>query len=203
MNYLKSILFVAIVNGYVLFTKAEKIPFSSLSYTTLKELCGNQYIQYNLLIDAGKLSRELINNYGNCTDTTHQDKIKKLVEYILPCFDNETTPNENELTQIYSNITEKLCINYEIVNFLENNKKCIKSDNEEFMKCLSKNVDENKLESDNFYQMLALTLSKTDCNFFKNMYNCIVNSFNDNCKSEAKIFKIILSKFALNLKCAK
>ncbi|XP_051168637.1 uncharacterized protein LOC127286297 isoform X3 [Leptopilina boulardi] len=201
MKYLKIILLIVIiVNDYVSLATKEKMGFHNMTFTEFKQACKNKN---HRLTEARKITNKLRDDFtGNCTDSNHQKKIKDLVNEILPCLDKNSQPNEAELKTIYKEITTKLCIHYEYVNFKRKNENCFKTDDLAYP-CLYKNFKTFRPEFNKLFSTLAMTHSHQECNFIKLKMACLSNRNETDCAPQLKIQRDnIIEKYASNLKCA-
>ncbi|XP_051155526.1 uncharacterized protein LOC127278057 isoform X1 [Leptopilina boulardi] len=202
MKYLKAVLFVAFVNGYVSFATAEKKPFKSYAFTELKQLCNQQNKSYDTLTKARNITQTLIRNTtSNCNSATNQQLIIDLVNNILPCFDNDNKPNEIDLETIYEDITTKVCIYYELVNFRTINSQCLGNKSSSYYKCGNIILQNKPLESDMLFFILAMTHSDKECNLYTNLNKCAMERVTNKCNSEVHKLKNLQNKFLLSMNC--
>ncbi|XP_051155517.1 uncharacterized protein LOC127278051 [Leptopilina boulardi] len=200
MKYLKAVLLIAFVNGYVSFATAEKKPFKSFTIAELKQLCYQQNINYNSLTKPRNLTETLIRNtITTCKGSANKQLIIDLVNEILPCFDNENKPNKIELETIYEDIKEKACILSEIVNFRMTNVQCLGNEDSPYFTCVNENS--KKLKSDPLFYILAMTHSDEECPLYASFNNCAKEAVANNCASEAQRLENILNKFMLSMNC--
>ncbi|XP_043474669.1 uncharacterized protein LOC122506506 [Leptopilina heterotoma] len=198
MKYLEVVLFAVIVNGYAFTATAEKTSFNNITFDQLEQLCSEQHhdIYEN---ETRKLVDTLLSSTtNNCSDSIPQ--IKEIVSRIIPCFNDENMPNESDLNTIYEDITKKLCIHYQLVNFKKDNN-CF--DKEKINNCLQKNLELNQPQSDDVFYSLAMLHTKADCSNLEKMMFCLTGGDNLNkCTPEFKNQREdLLKKYSSILRC--
>ncbi|XP_051168638.1 uncharacterized protein LOC127286297 isoform X4 [Leptopilina boulardi] len=172
-----------------------------MTFTEFKQACKNQN---HRLTEARKITNNLRDDFtGNCTDSNHQKKIKDLVNEILPCFDNNSQPNEADLETIYQNITRNLCFHYDIVKQHQANQNCFNG-KDKVHKCQLAHYRKNKnISTGKLFLTLGMTHSHQECNFIKIRIECSSSGNVTSCPREFQVKRDnLINNYVSNLKCA-